>query len=194
MASTSSTSVPLADTTQCHALRFTVLESLVSDLQFGTDRNSWLIYPTEALEGFTESLNKELLPSWNIKASIIEPGGFDTQIWGDGLRYHPQPPAYSAPDTPTSLWRAAFKNSGKNATGDPERAAAALIKLSHVPANELPTRVQFGSDCWAIVKARAEATVRNAEEWSEISHSTNKEGVDKEAVIGFMTSFVQRTK
>ena len=60
------------------------------------------------------------------------------------------------------------------------RAAAALIKLSHVPANELPARIQFRSDSWAIVKTRAEVTVRDAGKWSEVSHSTNKDGVDIE--------------
>ena len=76
-------------------------------------------------------------------------------------------------------------------TGDPEKAAVALIKLSHVPVNELPARIQFGTDSWAIVKAKAEATARDAAKWSDISHSTNKDGVDKEAIIGFMTSLVQ---
>jgi hypothetical protein len=141
------------------------------------------------LEGFTDSLSKELLPSWNIKASIIEPGGFDTQWRGD-LHEHPQPPAYSGPDTPTSQWRAMLASS-PTAIGSPERAAAALIKLSHVPVNELPTRIQFGTDSWAMVKAKAEATARDAVKWSEISHSTNGDGVDKEAIIGWMTSLVQ---
>ena len=81
--------------------------------------------------------------------------------------------------------------SGTTTTGDPEKAAAALIKISHVPVDELPTRVQFGSDSWAIVKARAEATARDAVKWSEISHSTNKDGVDKEAIVGFMASLVK---
>ena len=120
---------------------------------------------------------------------IIEPGGFDTQ-WAGDLHHHPQPSAYSAPDTPTSQWRA-MRNQGLATTGDPEKAAAALIKLSHIPANELPTRIQFGSDAWAIVKARAEATVRDTEKWSEVSHSTNKDGVDKEALIKIMNSLIQ---
>lgn len=121
---------------------------------------------------------------------IIEPGGFDTQWRGD-LHQHAQPAAYSASDTPTSQWRAMHENSDKTSTGDPAKAATALIKLSHVPANELPTRIQFGTDSWAIVKAKAEVTARDAVKWSEISHSTNSEGVDKEAIIGFMTSLVQ---
>lgn len=149
------------------------------------------VQPTKALEGFTESLNKEFPPSWNTKALIIEPGGFDTLIWNDQHR-HPQPPAYSAPDTPTSLWRTSFVYDGEKITGDPDKAAAALIKLSHVPANELPTRIQFGSDCWAMVKGRAEVTIRDAVKWNEISHSTNKDGVNKEAVVEFVTSFVKR--
>ena len=75
--------------------------------------------------------------------------------------------------------------------GDPEKAAAALIKLSHVPVNELPTRVQFGSDSLAIVKARAEATVRDAAKWSEISCSTDKDGVDQEVVASVVTSHIK---
>jgi len=143
-----------------------------------------------ALEGFTESLGKELPPSWKIKASIVEPGGFETRWKGD-LHQHPQPPAYSAPDTPTSQWRIMLANDDATVTGDPKKSAAALIKLSHVPANELPNRIQFGSDSWAIVKAKAEATARDAVKWSEISHSTNKDGVDKEAIVGLMASLVQ---
>jgi len=142
------------------------------------------------LEGFTESLNKELVPSWNIKASIIEPGGFETRWKGD-LHEHPQPLAYSAPDTPTSQWRAFHANNDMGATGNPEKAATALIKLSHVPVNELPTRIQFGSDSWAMVKAKAEATARDAVKWNEVSHSTNNDGVDKEVIVGLMASFVQ---
>jgi hypothetical protein len=139
------------------------------------------------LEGFTESLDKELPPSWNIKASIIEPGGFDTQWRGD-LHEHPQPLAYSASDTPTSRWRTMHANSNVGTTGTPEKAAAALIKLSHVPANELPMRIQFGTDAWTLVKAKAEGTARDAAKWSEISHSTNNDGVDKDAVVRFMAS------
>ncbi|KAF9793296.1 hypothetical protein BJ322DRAFT_1117369 [Thelephora terrestris] len=143
-----------------------------------------------ALEGFTEALNKELHPSWNTKAMIIEPGGFETR-WAADLHHHPPPSVYSAPDAPTSQWRVTRKDSEKTSSGNPEKAAAALIKLSHVPANELPTRIQFGTDSWAMVKAKAEATVRDAVKWSELSQSTNKDGVDKEAIVGFINSIVQ---
>jgi len=77
------------------------------------------------------------------------------------------------------------------ATGNAEKAATALLKLSHVPANELPTRIQLGTDAWAIVKTKAECTIRDAVKWSEISHSTNNDGVDKEAIIALMASVAQ---
>lgn len=66
-----------------------------------------------------------------------------------------------------------------------------MIRLSRVPANELPIRIQLGSDAWAIVKAKAESTARDAAKWGEISHSTNNDGVDKEAIIRFATSIVR---
>src|SRR5579872_5028435 len=112
---------------------------------------------------------------------IIEPGGFDTE-WHDGLHRHPQPSPYAVPDAPTTRWRAILPKSEATG-GDPERAAAALIKLSHVPVRELPPRIQFGTDSWAIVKAKTEATARDVAKWSEVSHSTNKDRVDKETVI-----------
>ena len=79
-------------------------------------------------------------------------------------------------------------NNNLTNTGNPEKAAAALVRLSHVPVNELPIRIQFGTDAWAMVKAKAEGTARDAAKWGEISHSTNNDGVDKEAVIGFAAS------
>lgn len=119
----------------------------------------------------------------------IEPGGFDTR-WSGDLHQHPQPAAYSAPDTPTSQWRALHEKTDVTGTGSPEKAATALIKLSHVPVRELPIRIQFGSDAWALVKNKAEGTARDAVKWSEISHSTNKDGADKEAIIRMMASLV----
>ena len=65
-----------------------------------------------------------------------------------------------------------------------------MLELSHIPANELPTRIQFGTDAWAMVQAKAEKTIRDAVKWSEISHSTNNDGVDKEAIIGLIGSVV----
>ena len=130
------------------------------------------------------------MPSWNIKALIIEPGGFETR-WGGDLHQHPPPPAYSLPDTPKNQFHSTLANAGIGSAGSPVKAAAALIKLSRVPAHELPSRIQLGSDSWVATKTKAEATIRDAVKWNEISHSTNNDGVDKDAIIKLMGSVVR---
>lgn len=40
-----------------------------------------------AVEGFTEALNTELKPEWNIKLTNIEPGGFRTDWAGRSMEF-----------------------------------------------------------------------------------------------------------
>lgn len=40
-----------------------------------------------AVEGFTEALSKEIKPEWNIKLTLIEPGGFRTKWSGSSLEF-----------------------------------------------------------------------------------------------------------
>ena len=49
-----------------------------------------------ALEGFSESLFKELDPSWNIKVIVIQPGGVRTQWARGNMLEVPFPPAYAS--------------------------------------------------------------------------------------------------
>ncbi|KAJ6622726.1 hypothetical protein B0H10DRAFT_2012554, partial [Mycena sp. CBHHK59/15] len=46
-----------------------------------------------ALEGFTQSLVREMLPEWNIRGLIIEPGGFESE-WVKGSIQTSLPAAY----------------------------------------------------------------------------------------------------
>lgn len=58
-----------------------------------------------AVEGFTEALNKELPPSWNIKAIVVQPGGFKTE-WNKGNMIRMKPHlAYTDPSAPGMLFR-----------------------------------------------------------------------------------------
>ena len=134
-----------------------------------------------ALEGLTESLTKEMDPSWNIKAVIVELGGFRTEWGGTSLQTFPAPPAYTAPNHPAAQFRAAAFQGTTPALGDPAKAAKALITVADLP--NPPLRVQFGTDSWAIVSAKARETLRNAEKHADLSHSTNVDGVDKDTVL-----------
>lgn len=131
-----------------------------------------------ALEGFTEALTKEMLPEWNIKAMIIEPGGFRTE-WGRGnLVNYPIPPQYAAPGTPSSVLRKMLYG---EMIGDPAKAAQALLRIAKEP--NPPLRLQLGSECLMIIREKAKQTLRDNEKWEDLSHSTNLDGYAKEMVL-----------
>ncbi|KAF9011873.1 hypothetical protein BDQ17DRAFT_1345015 [Cyathus striatus] len=140
-----------------------------------------------ALEGFTEAFQKEMLPEWKIRAVIIEPGGFDTEWRNSSMITFPPPPEYADPNTPTMKARA-IRTSIEFA-GVPERAARAILKLAEEP--ELPMRIQLGSDSLAIIQFKANKTLQESEKWSYVAHSTNKDGLDGEAVKQKIMQFLR---
>ncbi|KAF9464295.1 NAD(P)-binding protein [Collybia nuda] len=123
-----------------------------------------------ALEGFSESFSKEMLPEWNIRVCLLEPGGFETE-WRNTFIKFDQHPAYA--DNPAN-----FRNlrSSIAMLGDPAKGAKAIVKLSHEP--KLPMRVPLGSDCLAIVKTKAEIVMKDAEKYAEFSRMSDRDGMD----------------
>jgi len=129
-----------------------------------------------ALEGFTESLRKEMSPHWNIQATIIEPGGFNTE-WRN-MATIPLHPAYDTDNSPAKQHRTMHgTDSGIPFIGSPEKAAKAFITLAKM-RQDLPLRVQFGSDSLALVRHTAMKTISDGEKLESVSHSTNVDGID----------------
>ena len=129
------------------------------------------------MEGFTESLRKEMSPEWNIQATIIEPGGFDTEWRTGNMTILPQLPAYADPKSPTSQYRSMLGTIPF--IGHPQRAAKAFLTLA-ARRKDLPLRVQFGSDCLAVVVHTANTTISDSKKWESIIHSTNVDGINAE--------------
>ena len=131
------------------------------------------------MEGFTESLRKEMSPEWNIQATIIEPGGFNTE-WRN-MSIIPPHPAYDTDNSPTKKRRAMLvgADTSINFIGSPIKAAKAFISIAE-KKKDLPLRVQFGSDSLAIVRHTALKTISDGEKWASVSHSTNVDGTDSE--------------
>jgi len=123
-----------------------------------------------ALEGFTESFSKEMLPEWNIRACILEPGGFETEWRNASIRFDEHPAYAGNPANFRSL------RSSIAMLGDPAKGAKAIVKLSHEP--KLPMRVPLGSDSLAIVKTKAQIVIQDAEKFEEISRMSDKDGID----------------
>ena len=136
-----------------------------------------------ALEGFTESLRKEMSPEWNIQATIIEPGGFNTEWRGGNMTILPPHPAYDTDNSPTRQYRSSLNKSGSDShggflsIGSPEKAAKAFITLAE-KKQDLPLRVQFGSDASGLVRHTAMKTISDSEKWESVSQSTNVDGID----------------
>jgi hypothetical protein len=153
----------------CGLCRLDISSSSTSDSPF-------FPYPV-ALEGFTESLRKEMSPEWNIQATIIEPGGFDTE-WRNMTTIPPHP-AYDTDNSPTKKRRSMLVGTDSSILfiGSPIKAAKAFITLAE-KRQDLPLRVQFGSDSLAVVRHTAMKTISDSEGLESLSHSTNVDGID----------------
>jgi hypothetical protein len=148
----------------------------------------------EALEGFTESLAKEMDHAWNIKVrnwktgaaairgwanicltsfpqiTILEPGPFKTRAHTDNTTVFPSHPSYiSDPDLGSNQLRRWFEDR-RGITGDPVLAARKIYELVEADEAEVPMRLQLGEDSWHRIKANLEGMLQEQkkfEKWSK---------------------------
>ncbi|KJA18410.1 hypothetical protein HYPSUDRAFT_218214 [Hypholoma sublateritium FD-334 SS-4] len=123
-----------------------------------------------ALEGVTQALAAELHPSWGIKITLIELGGFRTSIINEQENLHVAAvhPAYTAADLASVGFRE-LTTSGKLAEScsDPNKAAREIYKLGL--DDNVGFRVPLGLDAIAVVGAQLDETRRDVEaagKWS----------------------------
>ena len=131
------------------------------------------------MEGFTESFIKEMLPEWNIKGVIIEPGGFRTE-WSRGSMIRLPPlPQYDLPHSPMNI----MKRAREQATfvGDPARAAKAIMEIAGM--EDPPVRVQLGTDALLLVRNKALRVIKDGERMEAFSSQTDAEDVDREKLL-----------
>ncbi|OSC98584.1 NAD-P-binding protein, partial [Trametes coccinea BRFM310] len=131
-----------------------------------------------ALEGFSESLAKELDPAWNIKVVIVEPGAFRTAVLEKNMSVAPQHPAYNTPASPAYHARRAFlKGAGKETSAatdadlhpaDPSKAVTKIIEMSMLPSP--PLRFPVGLDAVAAIRGKVKSLAEDIDgyaSWSE---------------------------
>jgi len=126
-----------------------------------------------ATEAFTESLSKEMDPAWNIKITILEPGGFKTRAHKDNTIVFPIHPAYTEPTLGSQQLRGWYA-SGVGVPGDPVLAAERIYRFVNYGdrdgEGQVPIRLQLGDDSWMSIKARLESVLdemNRFEEWSQ---------------------------
>ncbi|KAI0262444.1 NAD(P)-binding protein [Gloeopeniophorella convolvens] len=132
-----------------------------------------------ALEGFTESLTREMPPAWNIKGIILEPGGFRTN-WGTASMVRlPRHPAYDDA-SPSARFRKML-DGGYPEIGDVHKAARAMMRIAGEA--DPPLRLPLGSDAYGVAELTRQRAQAELEKWAEISHGTNLDGYGAEEVL-----------
>lgn len=124
-----------------------------------------------ALEGFTESVSKEMFPEWNIRFMLLEPGGVKTQFVTN-LKISNRHPAYLDPKGPTNQLLAYIQTPGvDDQWGNPVLVVKAVVKV--VASGDIPFRLPMGSDAWGMVKAEIENLDKELEKWKALSESSS---------------------
>ena len=103
----------------------------------------------------------------------------------------PMPSQYDRPGSPSVKFRALTKNPAPF-IGDPHKAALTIMKIASLP--DPPLRIQLGTDAVLLVRNKAMKTISDGEQYEELSHSTNGDGVDKDLVMGTLREATRADK
>lgn len=123
-----------------------------------------------AVEGFTESLSKEVKPEWNIKFQCVEPGGFRTDWAGRSMSFpEKKHPAYDHVDA-----KKAMGDRHGTQAGDPIKGARAMYELATL--EEPPLRAVIGTDAYKAINNKIKTYGENYPKYEKISNSTDVDG------------------
>lgn len=123
-----------------------------------------------AVEGFSESVARELHPDWNINICILEPSGVRTSFEHHSkVRTKPHP-AYASDDMPSRKLERYVKMGIKSGIGlnEPSVIAETIYKLAGC-SERIPLRVPLGATAWKMIKAKCEAFLVELDAVKEIS-------------------------
>ncbi len=122
-----------------------------------------------AVEGLSEALHDELKPL-DIKVTVVEPGYFRTDFLDASSLTKADHIIDDYDDTAGAVRRIAA-TLNHNQPGDPERLAAAMMKL--VDAETPPLRLPMGTDTLAAIARKNAQVEQEMNAWSALSASTD---------------------
>lgn len=135
-----------------------------------------------AVEGFTESISKEVRPDWNIHFCLIEPGGTSTRFTdADSMDWLSRHPAYEAADSPARIIEGYIKNPDYQKTWTPaERVATAMYQVvARSKDKPLPMRLPLTEGAWQVIKSDIAAVDKELEEIKALSLSVEIDDANK---------------
>ncbi|OTB07437.1 hypothetical protein M426DRAFT_268703 [Hypoxylon sp. CI-4A] len=123
-----------------------------------------------AMEGWTESLAKELPVEWNIHLCLVEPGGVETKFATTSMKtMSNRHPAYANPAYPTNVMITHIQNKeNRKYWAEPDSVAAAIYGLAS-SGKRIPIRIPLGPDAFNAILAEVENVKKDLEEFREIS-------------------------
>lgn len=108
---------------------------------------------------------------FNVRSIAVCPGGLRTNFLGGSARF---------PEHPLNDYRSvrqyeqAYRNLHQNQSGDPEKAATALIELAE--AANPPLRIYLGTDSFGGAVRKNQEIMQEMQEWQPLSLSTRYDG------------------
>ncbi|KAF9888646.1 hypothetical protein FE257_008404 [Aspergillus nanangensis] len=123
-----------------------------------------------AVEGWTESVAREMKGEWNVNFCIVEPSGVKTNFEGHGKARIEPHPAYASEEMPARKLEMYVNMGIKSGVGMMEPAQVAEM-LFHIASRGecVPLRLPLGGTSWKMAKAKAEGFLRDLELVKELS-------------------------
>ncbi|KAH7325093.1 short-chain dehydrogenase/reductase-like protein SDR [Stachybotrys elegans] len=130
------------------------------------------------VEGFTESLSKEVRPEWNIHFSLIEPGGTKSDFVTGSMGWLSRHPAYASPDTPTRLLEGYILNPDSQKTfTSAENMAAGMYRVA--ASGDIPLRAPLSEAAWTVLKTECELVSKELDGVKELCLSVDNSGTNE---------------
>ncbi|KAF7881103.1 uncharacterized protein EAF02_006994 [Botrytis sinoallii] len=123
-----------------------------------------------AVEGWTESVAREMHPDWNINFCIIEPSGVKTNFEGHSKAHTAPHPAYSASDMPARILEKWVNMGIKSGVGmlDPNGIAETIYKIAS-RGEKVPLRLPLGPTAWKLIRQKYEGFLGELDAVKDIS-------------------------
>ncbi|KAI0149591.1 retinol dehydrogenase 8 [Xylariaceae sp. FL1272] len=134
------------------------------------------------VEGFTESISKEVRPEWNIHFCLIEPGGTRSNFASAGsMDWMPAHPAYTAPDCPSRILEGYVKDPNMQKTWTPsETVAGAMYEVvARAATKPIPMRLPLTEGAWNILKAEVASVDKELDEVKDLALSVEIDNANR---------------